>query len=137
MSDRDQGTPSLQPMDAELRDLLRANAPALVAPAGAEAKLLARLGQSIPGLTDPPGGGGGGSGGAAPSGVGISTGVKAAIGIALGSAALVGIAAFGVGGKAETVSVRAPVVTTITASTSTSTSASSGVPTMNVESLPS
>jgi hypothetical protein len=123
----------LPPMDDELRELLRAGAPPLVAPRGAETRLLARLGKSIPGLVDPPGGGGGGGG------VGLSTGVKAAIGIAIGSAALVGVAAFGAGGKADTVSVRAPVVKTITApATATpATSASNDVPTMNVDSLPS
>src|SRR5687767_2083688 len=130
---------TLPPMDGALRDLLRDNAPSLVAPPGVEARLYARLGTSIPGLGDPPPGGGGGAA-PAPGGVALSTGVKAAIGIALGSAVLVGVAAFGTGGKTDTVTVRAPVITTISASTPASTNttgtSASDVPTMNVESLP-
>src|SRR5687767_10409023 len=98
-----------EPMDTGLRDLLREGAPPLAAPDGVEARLLARLSGSIPGLIDPsPGGGGSGGGGgggagvvSAPTAVGLSTGVKAAIGIGLASAVLVGVVTFR-GDKEET-----------------------------------
>ncbi len=131
----------LEPMNTELRDLLRANAPPLGAPKGMEAKLLARLSTAIPGLGSPPSpGGGGGGGGGAGAVAGTGVGVKVAIGVGVASLALAGVAVFGTGGTSETVAVRAPVVTTITASTSAqpeSPSRSSDVPTMNVDSLPS